>query len=304
MVGVKVFAPAKVNLCLHVTGQRDDGYHQLDSLVAFADVGDDLWIQIGNTISVTTEGPEAAAVPADMNNLVLKVAALFSDLPGASFLLTKHLPVASGIGGGSADAAAAFRGLMTFWSDGAIDFGSYDPMDTPMGPRLFALGADIAMCLNSRSVRAQGIGDELAAIALPPVPAVLVNPRVPVSTPEVFGRLQEKRNGSLGDLPEFRGAFHLIEWLQEQRNDLEFPAIQACPAISKTLATLGGTQGCLLARMSGSGATCFGLYSTKVDAEEAASALKARYPEWWVKPVTLGDQSAAAIPHIQRLQNS
>ena len=114
--GVDVFAPAKINLTLHVTGQRDDGYHLLDSLVVFASVGDRLAVQIGNTISVTTEGPEAAGVPADMSNLVLKVAALFEDMPGASFLLEKNLPVASGIGGGSADAAAAFRGLMTFWN--------------------------------------------------------------------------------------------------------------------------------------------------------------------------------------------
>ena len=298
--GVRVFAPAKVNLCLHVTGQRDDGFHELDSLVAFADVGDDLWIQVANTISVTTEGPEAKAVPSDMNNLVLQVAALFKDLPGASFLLTKKLPVASGIGGGSADAAAAFRGLMAFWSDGAVDFDTYDPLASPLGAELFDLGADIAMCLRSEPARATGRGETLTRVALPNIWAVLVNPRVPVSTPSVFKALDEKDNAALGSIPEFRGVYHFVEWLQEQRNDLEAPALSLCPEIGDVRQALLQTNGCLLARMSGSGATCFGLYETQAAAEAAAHHIKDRFPTWWVAATWFGDQARRAQPQVYR----
>ncbi|MGD9294273.1 MAG: 4-(cytidine 5'-diphospho)-2-C-methyl-D-erythritol kinase, partial [Roseobacter sp.] len=183
-LSVSVFAPAKVNLTLHVTGKRPDGYHLLDSLVMFADVGDELFIQTGNTISVTTEGPEAAAVPPDMDNLVLKVATLFDEMPGASFVLTKTLPVSSGIGGGSADAAAAFRGLMTFWSGGEVSVELYDPAHTPIAQKLLGLGADIPMCLLSQTARISGIGEDIQPLdGLPPLHAVLVNPRRAVSTP-------------------------------------------------------------------------------------------------------------------------
>jgi len=298
LVGVKVFAPAKVNLALHVTGQRSDGYHLLDSLVAFAGVADDLWIQIGNTISLTTEGPTADKVPADMNNLILKTAALFQELPGASFLLTKHLPVSAGIGGGSADAAAAFRGLVVFWSDGEVDFAGYDIMETPMGQKLAALGADIPMCLRSASIRATGVGDELSGFVMPKVPAVLVNPRVDVSTPEVFQALVRKTNDHMPELPAFSGLFHLVDWLQDQRNDLQDAAISLCPPIQNVLRALDAGEDCLLARMSGSGATCFGLYETKEKAEAAAMAIRAQYPQWWVVETSLGDQSKLASPQI------
>lgn len=296
--GVRVFAPAKVNLCLHVTGQRTDGFHELDSLVAFADVGDDLWIQVGNTLSVTTEGPEAQAVPADMNNLALRVAALFRDLPGASLLLTKKLPVASGIGGGSADAAAAFRGLIAFWSDGAVDLQTYDPLTSPLGAELSALGADIAMCLRSEPVRATGRGETLTPVALPNTWVVLVNPRVPVSTQEVFEKLQNKGNRPLGPIPEFRGLYSFVEWLGDQRNDLETPAIALCPEIGDVQQALLASKGCLLSRMSGSGATCFGIYESKTAANAAELSIKSRFPSWWVAATWLGDQTGKAQPRV------
>lgn len=300
MIGAHVFAPAKVNLCLHVTGQRADGYHLLDSLVVFADVGDTLWIQIGNTLSFTVEGSEAAGVPADMKNLVMKVAVLFKDMPGASFLLTKHLPSASGIGGGSADAAAAYRGLMTFWSGGVVDPEIFEFNRSPMAEQMLALGADLPMCMASSPCRVRGIGDELAPARLPPLHAVLVNPRISVPTPQVFAALETRNNPPIPfDLPEFRGPFHLVEWLMEQRNDLESSACRLFPGISSVLEALLACDGSLMARMSGSGATCFGLFETKHAAERATKALVEAHPDWWVKAAVLGDQSAAGLPKVK-----
>lgn len=297
---VFVFAPAKVNLTLHVTGQREDGYHLLDSLVAFASVGDKLFIQTGNTISVTTEGPEAGAVPADMDNLVLRVAALFKDMPGASFLLTKNLPVASGIGGGSADAAAAFRGLMTFWSGGEVSPLLYDPARSPMASALLKLGADIPMCLLSRSARVQGVGEEITPLDdIPPLNAVLANPRRGVPTPTVFKTLAMRENPSMPrQLPRFAGPNDFMMWLAAQRNDLQQAAITLEPSVAQVLGALDALPGCRLARMSGSGATCFGLFDTARAAIEAARTIRANHPAWWVVATQLGSQTERALPRV------
>lgn len=297
---VSVFAPAKINLTLHVTGQRDDGYHLLDSLVAFADVGDELFIQIGNTLSVTTEGPEAAAVPADMDNLVLQVARLFEDMPGASFLLTKNLPVSSGIGGGSADAAAAFRGLMTFWSGGEVASELYDPARTPMAKVLLKLGADIPMCLMSQTARIQGIGEEISPLSgMPPMDAVLVNPRRAVSTPAVFGAMQSRKNPKMPEvLPRFAGVNDFALWLATQRNDMQSAAIGLEPSIASVLKALASDATCKIARMSGSGATCFGLFEDRNSASAAAATLRAAHPDWWVVATKIGTQSARALPRV------
>lgn len=297
---VSVFAPAKINLTLHVTGQRPDGYHLLDSMVAFADVGDELFIQIGNTLSVTTEGPEAAAVPADMDNLVLKVARLFDDMPGASFLLTKNLPVSSGIGGGSADAAAAFRGLMTFWSGGEVEPALYDPERTPMAKALLDLGADIPMCVMSQAARITGIGEGISPLAaMPPVDAVLVNPRRAVSTPAVFSAMQSRGNPAMAQpFPRFAGFNDFVLWLAEQRNDMQGAAIALEPSIATVLEALESAATCRLARMSGSGATCFGLFEHAGAAGDAAARLRADHPDWWVVATTLGSQTARAMPRV------
>ncbi|MFK7753885.1 MAG: 4-(cytidine 5'-diphospho)-2-C-methyl-D-erythritol kinase [Sedimentitalea sp.] len=295
ITGVQVFAPAKINLTLHITGQRDDGYHLLDSLVVFADVGDELLVQVGSTISVTTEGPEAALVPADMSNLVLRVAALFKDLPGASFLLTKNLPVASGIGGGSADAAAAFRGMMCHHSGGETDPMMYDPAKTPMSRSLLDLGADIPVCLQSRPARMAGIGDVLSPVPdMEVLHAVLVNPRVGVPTPSVFRALKSKTNPAMPEIPQFHGRNHLIDWLGAQRNDLEPPAIELQPEIKRVKRALEAFPTCLLARMSGSGATCFGVFESHDAAQNAQRGLSKQYPDWWVQAACLGDQSHRA----------
>jgi len=297
---VSVFAPAKINLTLHVTGQREDGYHLLDSMVAFADVGDELFIQMGNTLSVTTEGPEAAEVPADMDNLVLQVARLFDDMPGASFLLTKNLPVSSGIGGGSADAAAAFRGLMTFWSGGEVATELYDPARTPMAKALLTLGADIPMCLMSQAARIGGIGEEISPLpGMPPIDAVLVNPRRAVSTPAVFGAMQSRSNPAMADtLPRFAGFNDFVLWLAEQRNDMQLAAIALEPSIANVLKALQSDTTCRLARMSGSGATCFGLYEHPDTAKAAADLLRSNYPDWWVRPAKIGSQTVHALPRV------
>lgn len=280
-----VRAPAKVNLTLHVTGRRADGYHLLDSLVAFANVGDLLSVTPAAAPDLTVDGPEAAGVPIDATNLILRVAAFFS-APGR-FRLTKLLPIASGIGGGSADAAAAWRALTAIQGEptGACDLAS--------------LGADIPVCISSTVARMTGIGETVTRLdGLPTLSAVLVNPRVGVSTPAVFAALRRSDNPGM-DLP--RGAAtDWIGWLAAQRNDLEQAAIRLCPEIGAVRAAIAATPGCALARMSGSGATCFGLYRNAKDALTAAFSIRTANPSWWVQPAMLGDQTAFAAPQAIR----
>lgn len=265
---LRVFAPAKVNLCLHVTGQRPDGYHLIDSLVVFADVGDWLTVEPSEVLSLTIDGPGATGLDT-RDNLVL-TAAQITEYTGA-FHLKKNLPVSSGIGGGSADAAAAVRAMLMA--------GSWANPDD-----LLRLGADIPMCIASAPVRVQGIGEDLTYVAVPEIPAVLVNPRVPVSTPDVFRRLTERDNPGLGQIPHS----DLVDWLHDQRNDLQQPAIEMCPVIANALDALSDAR---LARMSGSGATCFGVFDTMPDAVAAAEVIEAAHPDWWVVPTLLGDMS-------------
>lgn len=303
MTTVKVFAPAKINLSLHVTGQREDGYHLLDSLVAFAPCGDLLVFQSGNTLSLTVDGPEAEGVPADMNNLALKAAALAAKGRGAALTLTKHLPVASGIGGGSADAAAAYRGMLSFGEAGGANTLSNwaipDIIADGQARALLEYGADIPMCLMSKPARVRGIGEKIEFVELPALPALLVNPRVPVSTPPVFKALKTRNNASMPEkLPNFVDAGALINWLAGQRNDLEVPAIAVAPVIAEVLTALRLTKGCRLARMSGSGATCFALYPDKKTAINAGKTIQAAHPDWWLAAGLLGDQSEQAMPQV------
>lgn len=299
MTTVDVFAPAKINLTLHVTGQRADGYHLLDSLVTFASVGDRLNIVPGNALSLTVEGPEAAGVPADFDNLALRAASLIQD-DGAALVLQKHLPAASGIGGGSADAAAAWRGMICLNDEAynAFSAGSDHHFKTHI-QALTRLGADVPMCIGCKPMRARGIGDQLDVVPLPTLYAVLVNPRLPVSTPSVFKALTSKTNSPMPDeIPRFPDAAALIDWLGGMRNDLQPPALTVQPAIADVLAELAAQSGCGLARMSGSGATCFGLFETEADAKDAAGALYHAHPEWWIAGCVLGDQFDAALPKI------
>lgn len=299
MTKVEVFAPAKINLTLHVTGQRKDGYHLLDSLVTFASVGDSIDIVPGNALSLTVDGPEASGVPVDMNNLALRAAALIQT-EGAALTLTKRLPPASGIGGGSADAAAAWRGMLSLKDDAFDDHAHVSDalLQTHIGV-LTELGADVPMCIGSKPLRARGIGTELDLTDLPTLHAVLVNPRVPVPTPSVFKALQSKTNPPMPDtLPRFQDAHGLIGWLRTMRNDLETPALSVAPRIAETLAALSAQKGCGLARMSGSGATCFGLFDTEAHATSASEYLDHAKPDWWVAGCVLGDQFELALPKI------
>ncbi len=282
-MAIEVFAPAKVNLTLHVTGLRADGYHLLDSLAVFAPVGDALRIRDADRWSLDVEGPEAGTIPSGAENLVMQAGALLAEGRAAAITLTKSLPVASGIGGGSADAAAALRGLAALWDGLSLD---------QIALQIADLGADIPMCLACEPVRARGVGDWLdPVIGLPPLPAVLVNPRVPVATRDVFNALPHKDNPAMPEqMPRFAGLEDCVAWLAQQRNDLQAPAITCSPVIGSVLEALAQPD-CLLARMSGSGATCFGLYPDMAAARRASARIARAHPNWWIACGELGDQS-------------
>ncbi|MDX1781779.1 MAG: 4-(cytidine 5'-diphospho)-2-C-methyl-D-erythritol kinase [Thalassovita sp.] len=263
----EAFAPAKVNLALHVTGLREDGYHLLDSLVVFADVGDRLRVTEGDGLHLSVTGPMAAGVPVDERNSILQ-AARFLGQDELSFELEKHLPSAAGIGGGTSDAAAALRAV-------AALRGVQVPED------LLPLGADMPVCAFGHAALMRGIGENVVAVeGLPDLYCVLVNPGVAVPTGAVFNALARKNNPPMDPLPVRPGFGEFVQWLVRQRNDLEPAAIAVQPVIGDVLRAIAGTKGCGLARMSGSGATCFGLYATAPEAEAAAGALKR--DGWWV----------------------
>jgi 4-diphosphocytidyl-2-C-methyl-D-erythritol kinase len=276
-------ARAKINLYLHVVGKRADGYHLLDSLVVFADLGDELRVAPADKLTLTIDGPFGAGLPASDDNLVLRAARSLAaalaerNLPagGAALRLSKRLPVASGIGGGSADAAAALIGLARLWRvpDGVVDLARIG----------LALGADLPVCLAARPSFMGGIGERLDPVPpLPNVQMLLVNPRVGVSTPAVF----KARRGAFSAPARWQDglgdAALLAARLARCGNDLEAPAIAIEPVIGVVLAALRRLPGNLLARMSGSGATCFGLFARPEEVREAAARLGVEHPSWWV----------------------
>ncbi|MFM2390098.1 MAG: hypothetical protein RLZZ437_1653 [Pseudomonadota bacterium] len=269
------FAPAKINLCLHVTGRRADGYHLLDSLVVFAGVGDSITVQPADHLSLAITGPQAAHLPVTDDNLVLRAARAFGAGQGAAITLEKHLPVASGIGGGSADAAATLRALARLWGAAM--------------PAALTLGADVPVCLSGKPARMQGIGDQVSTLphALPPVWIVLANPMVALPTPAVFAALTSRENPPMAPIPTFADAVAFAGWLAQMRNDLEPSAMQVAPVIADVKTAIAATDHCLLARMSGSGATCFGLYGSATHAANAARSLRQRAPAWWVAEAQL-----------------
>jgi len=269
---VRVFAPAKVNLALHVTGRRADGYHLLDSLVVFADVGDWLEIERAERLSLKVTGPRAAGVPDDARNLVWQAAALFGPANAAAITLEKHLPHAGGIGGGSADAAACLRGMTELFQT-----------DAPAPEAILALGADVPVCVQGKPARMSGIGEILDPVpALPPLWLVLVNAGVEVPTGPVFKGLQSVENAPMPD-PGWSDAKSLLQWLSRTHNDLEAPACAQGLGIPHVIDAISETEGCQIARMSGSGGTCFGLFLSEEDANYAAQALRGHAPGWWVQ---------------------
>ena len=274
-MAIEALARAKINLALHVTGQRSDGYHLIDSIVAFADLGDRLTVAAAPALTLTITGPFAAGLsPTD--NLVLRSARTLHPTLGADIILEKSLPVASGIGGGSADAAATLIALSALWS-----------VPLPRPATVLGLGADVPVCLAGRAARMQGIGDRLTPIPLPRAGLVLVNPGFALATADVFRALARRDNPPLPDLRAFQDAASLAAFLTACRNDLEAPARSLAPAISACLTALAATPACLLARMSGSGATAFGLYPDAATARAAAMALRHKRPDWWITPTTL-----------------
>jgi 4-diphosphocytidyl-2-C-methyl-D-erythritol kinase len=278
-VRVTAFAPAKVNLYLHVTGRRADRYHLIDSLVAFADVGDRLTAEPAASLSLVIDGPEAVGLAAlGDDNLVLRAARLLADhaglAGGAALRLEKHLPVASGLGGGSTDAAAALAVLSRLWGL------SFDEQE--LGKLGAKLGADVPACVFRRSVWVGGIGERVEpAEPLPEAGILLANPRKGLPTAAVFSA----RRGPFSEAGRFapmpRDAGGLAETLAARRNDLTEPAIGLAPKVNAVLARLESSPGSLLARMSGSGATCFALFADRAAAEEARTALASDEPRWW-----------------------
>ncbi|NJM81746.1 MAG: 4-(cytidine 5'-diphospho)-2-C-methyl-D-erythritol kinase [Tabrizicola sp.] len=264
------FAPAKINLTLHVTGRRADGYHMLDSLVVFADVGDRVVLRRASGLSLRIGGPQAGELSAGPDNLVTRAARIMGG--DVEIDLEKNLPVASGIGGGSADAAATLRAMARM-----------NATPLPDKAAVLALGADVPVCLQGRPARMRAVGDILDAV--PPLPAawlLLANPGHSLSTRAVFGALDDVSHQPMPAIPPFAGFAELARFLQLQRNDLEAPATRIAPAIGQAVRAIAAQEGCALARMSGSGATCFGLFGDEDTAARAASRIRAAEPGWWV----------------------
>jgi len=281
-------ARAKVNLTLRVVGRRVDGYHDLESVVAFADCADQLSLVPGAALELKTAGPLADACGEVGDNLVLKAARLLAErvagLKTGVFSLHKALPVAAGIGGGSADAAAALR-LLARANDLAIS-------DARIAEVARLTGADVPVCVPSQPCVMTGVGESLLPLSLPKLPCVLVNPRVAVATKDVFGALGLRSGELLVGFADVIQAMvwpeagaSLEEWVEAfaaSSNDLEAPAMRIQPVIGEVISALNATNGAWLARMSGSGATCFAIYENTAEAGRAAENIRRDHPQWWV----------------------
>jgi 4-diphosphocytidyl-2-C-methyl-D-erythritol kinase len=275
-------AHAKVNLALHITGRRQDGYHELDSIVAFANVADVLTIASSDIVSLNVTGPFAGVLPRDGTNSVTSVWRLLDDfsrqqgapIAPVKFQLEKNLPIASGIGGGSADAAAALRGLIRYFSL------SIPPED--LSELALQLGADVPVCLVQKSSRMRGIGEVIEPNAIDfPGGIVLVNPRIPAPTSKVFESLNLQCGQSFGT------GIGNIHDFQSWRNDLTAPAVMLVPEIADVIGSLNFQPEIVCSRMSGSGATCFGLFESLEAAQTAAASIAEKHPGWWVVATTL-----------------
>jgi len=289
MTSLKALAAAKVNLFLHVGPVKPNGRHDLDSLVVFSDdhLADDLQAEPADTLTLEVNGPFAGEVGALDDNLVLRAAkalqVMSGTVRGARLTLTKRLPVAAGIGGGSSDAAAALRLLTMLWK--------IDPAHAEaLAP---SLGGDVPVALGGVPALMRGEGEQVVAAHVPPgIPALLVNPLVACPTGPVFRAFDAAGGGDdfalIDPFPDFLGRDQLTDWLGSQRNDLEGPATALVPEVGEVLAFLKAQPGVRLARMSGSGSTCFALLDAISFAERAIEVLKVRHPGWWSAPCRLG----------------
>jgi 4-diphosphocytidyl-2-C-methyl-D-erythritol kinase len=281
----RVFAPAKINLFLHIGDRRADGYHELESLVAFADTGDDLRLEPADALSLMVDGPFGAQLAGEGDNLVLRAARGAAMLAGHDLprriVLTKNLPVASGIGGGSADAAATLRAFLLEWQQEEFKLSDFVELAK-------TLGADVPVCFFGHSAWMYGIGDGIERVDLPELHAVLVNPGATVATRDVFAKLAARSGVDKLHWPEaFADADTVIAFLKTVGNDLEAPALSLAPVIGDVLGALRAATGVQLARMSGSGATCFGLFADSASAKAAAAAIADAHPGWWAKAAIL-----------------
>jgi 4-diphosphocytidyl-2-C-methyl-D-erythritol kinase len=282
---VEELAPAKINLDLYVTGRRADGYHELDSLTAFAAFGDRLALQEHDRLELELIGPFAGMLAAEPDNLVLRAARQLAACAGRKaavrITLEKRIPVAAGLGGGSADAAAALRCLNRLWR---LRMAQADLVGLAA-----ELGADVPVCLAGRTARMRGKGEQIEPwYGLPPLAVLLVNPNLPVATARVFGALEAIPSDVERPWPPPAEAHAFLAWLRAGANHLEAPAVGLLPQIQDVLALLGVQDGCALARMSGSGATCFGLFETPAMRDAAAAAIGRAQPGWWLAATTIG----------------
>lgn len=284
MATIKASAPAKVNLTLHVTGQRDDGYHLLDSLVVFAGVADQLTATISTDLRLSVTGPFSIGVPTDQTNLVMRAAEVLRAARGvdmgATLTLEKHLPHAAGIGSGSSDAATTLAMLADLWG--------VDPLPA-MTPEVVGLGADVPVCVSApHPLRMSGIGDVLSPVPrLPPCAMVLVRPPVEVPTGPVFQGLATKDGSAMTPLPDALDFEGFVRWLSAQRNDLQAPAEAIAPQITEAIAKLRSLPAVSFAGMSGSGATCFGLVKDMATARQVARIVQVAKMDWWVAPAAM-----------------
>lgn len=282
---LSLVAPGKINLALHVVGRRDDGYHLLETLTVFTRFGDRVTIARADEDEFSATGPFASDVPTGEDNLVinardrLRAAFPLADCPPVSINLEKNMPIASGLGGGSSDAAATLKALASIW-----ELATTKSELAQLGP---ALGADVPMCVAAKPLLAAGIGEKITIVPdFPELSLVLVNPGVPVATAQVFRTLKNYEHPGLPPLPAPLSLDSLVDWLGHTRNDLEKTARAIAPEVDDALHELGLT-GALLSRMSGSGATCFALFDDGRASAAAGKLLAKRRPDWWVKPTVL-----------------
>lgn len=280
---MKISAPAKVNLYLNITGKRDDGYHLLDSLMVFVDVHDDIIIEPADgKITLDISGEYAKYLTDDVeNNLVIKVAealkAHTGDINlGAKMGLVKNIPIGAGLGGGSSDAACVLKALNRFWSAGLSKEELAD-----IGIRF---GSDIVFCLEESAAFVSGAGEIVESVGvIPRLNILLVNPNIPLGAGDVYRKYSGKFSGSANREEFSYDSDSFVDFLAGQKNDLQEPAIVIVPEIENILSVINGQNGCLLARMSGSGTTCFGLFKDDLQAHKAVENIKAGHPNWWVR---------------------
>lgn len=282
MSEITLLAPAKLNLYLHITGIREDDYHLLDSLIAFTEFGDDITVKLADDLTIAADGPYATGMPIGEGNLMMRIARKLQGMatgnPGADIHVEKKIPVSAGVGGGSADAIAVMRALIQLW-DLEID-------DKEIYEIALELGTDLPVCYFGKTAFVDGIGENIReANPLPDCGVLLINPGVTLSTPVVF----ENRKGGFSPADAFlketiRTPDALADLLEDRVNDLTDAAQQLAPVIREVLGALKRTPDCLAYKMSGSGATCWGIFETFEDAERTALALNQERPDWWVMP--------------------